>query len=56
MELLSPGFKPVQLTQDLGSLRKNTYFEVQKELKRRYPKHLRRENPLESEAVKGVKR
>ncbi len=39
MELLSPCFKPVQLTQDLGSFRKDTYFEVRKELKRRYPKH-----------------
>lgn len=39
MELLSPGFKPVQLTKDLESFWKNTYFEVRKELKRRYPKH-----------------
>lgn len=56
MELLSPGFKPVQLTQDLGSFWQGTYFEVRKELKRRYPKHFWPENPLESEAVKGVKR
>lgn len=56
MELLSPGFKPVQLTQDLGSFWQNTYFEVRKELKRRYPKHSWPENPLEAEAVKGVKR
>lgn len=39
MELLSPGFKPVQLTQDLRGFWSNTYFEVRKELKRRYPKH-----------------
>lgn len=56
MELLSPGFKPVQLTQDLKSFWKNTYFEVRKELKRRYPKHYWPDNPLEAEAVKGVKR
>lgn len=56
MELLSPGFKPVQLTQDLRSFWQNTYFEVKKELKRRYPKHYWPENPLEAEAVKGVKR
>lgn len=56
MELLSPGFKPVQLTQDLGSFWQNTYFEVRKELKRRYPKHSWPENPLEAEAVRGVKR
>lgn len=55
MELLSPGFKPVQLTQDLKSFWANTYFEVRKELKRRYPKHYWPENPLEAEAVRGVK-
>ena len=56
MELLSPGFKPVQLTQDLASFWKGTYFEVRKELRRRYPKHYWPENPLEAEAVRGVKR
>ena len=56
MELLSPGFKPVQLTQDLSSFWANTYFEVRKELRRRYPKHYWPDNPLEAEAVRGVKR
>lgn len=45
MELLSPGFKPVQLTQDLRSFWETTYFEVRKELRRRYPKHAWPENP-----------
>ena len=45
MELLSPGFKPVQLTQDLRSFWSTTYFDVRKELKRRYPKHAWPENP-----------
>ncbi len=39
IHLLSPGFKPVQVTQDLKSFWDNTYHEVKKELKRRYPKH-----------------
>ena len=56
MELLSPGFKPVQLTQDLASFWQGTYFEVRKELRRRYPKHYWPENPLEAEAMRGVKR
>ena len=56
MELLSPGFKPVQLTQDLASFWQGTYFEVRKELRSRYPKHYWPENPLEAEAVRGVKR
>ena len=56
MELLSPGFKPVQLTQDLHSFWQGTYFEVRKEMKRRYPKHYWPENPLEAEAVRGTRR
>ncbi|MCR5312362.1 MAG: ATP-dependent helicase HrpB, partial [Bacteroidaceae bacterium] len=56
MELLSPGFKPVQLTKDLKSFWQNTYFEVKKELKRRYPKHYWPDNPLEAEAVRGVRK
>lgn len=56
MELLSPGFKPVQLTQDLHNFWENTYFEVRKELKRRYPKHHWPDNPLEAEPDRGAKR
>lgn len=47
MELLSPGFKPVQLTQDIEGFWRNTYFEVRKELRRRYPKHRWPDNPLD---------
>ena len=56
MELLSPGYKPVQLTQDLQSFWKDTYFEVRKELRRRYPKHSWPDDPLEAPAVRGVAR
>lgn len=52
MELLSPGFKPVQLTQDLRSFWEGMYFEVRKELRRRYPKHAWPDNPLEAEATR----
>jgi ATP-dependent helicase HrpB len=45
MELLSPGFKPVQLTTDLRNFWQTTYFEVRKELRRRYPKHAWPEKP-----------
>ncbi|MCF0175653.1 MAG: ATP-dependent helicase HrpB [Bacteroidales bacterium] len=54
MELLSPGFKPVQLTSDLRSFWQGTYFEVRKELRQRYPKHSWPDNPLEAEAVRGI--
>ncbi|WP_194775852.1 ATP-dependent helicase HrpB [Pararhodonellum marinum] len=56
IHLLSPGFKPVQVTGDLKSFWQNTYFEVRKELKRRYPKHYWPDDPLQAEAVSGVKR
>lgn len=45
MELLSPGYKPVQLTKDIASFWNTTYHEVRKELRRRYPKHPWPENP-----------
>ena len=56
MELLSPGFKPVQLTHDLASFWSGTYYEVRKELRRRYPKHSWPDNPLEAPAVRGVRK
>lgn len=56
MELLSPGFKPVQLTGDLRSFWNSTYFEVRKELRMRYPKHSWPEDPLQAQAVRGVKK
>ena len=51
MQLLSPGYKPVQLTQDLRSFWKGAYFEVRKELKARYPKHAWPEDPLAAAPV-----
>jgi len=55
MHLLSPGFRPVQITNDLNSFWNNAYFEVKKELKARYPKHHWPDNPLEAQALRGVK-
>jgi ATP-dependent helicase HrpB len=37
--LLAPNGRPVQLTRDLRSFWRNTYPEVRKELRARYPKH-----------------
>jgi len=56
LHLLSPGYKPVQVTQDLKSFWKNTYPEVRKELRVRYSKHFWPEDPWTAEAVRGVKR
>jgi ATP-dependent helicase HrpB len=56
MHLLSPGFRPVQVTQDLKNFWQTTYHEVRKELRRRYPKHDWPENPLTAKAVRGVRK
>ena len=55
MELLSPGYKPVQLTTDLRSFWSGTYFDVRKELRRRYPKHAWPDDPLAADPVRGTK-
>lgn len=56
LQLLSPGYKPVQVTQDLKSFWQNTYSDVRKELRMRYPKHHWPEDPWTAEAVRGVRR
>ncbi|MFY9310110.1 MAG: ATP-dependent helicase HrpB [Bacteroidia bacterium] len=56
LHLLSPGYKPVQITQDLQSFWKNTYPEVRKELRIRYKRHHWPEDPWTAEAVRGAKK
>ncbi|MGO4344441.1 ATP-dependent helicase HrpB [Paenibacillus sp. MCAF9] len=45
LHLLSPSQRPVQVTRDLRSFWENTYFEVKKDLKGRYPKHYWPDDP-----------
>jgi ATP-dependent helicase HrpB len=56
LHLLSPGYKPVQVTQDLKSFWQTTYHAVRKELRMRYPRHHWPEDPWTAEAVRGVKK
>jgi ATP-dependent helicase HrpB len=56
LHLLSPGFKPVQVTQDLRSFWQTTYHEVRKQLRLRYPRHHWPEDPWTAEAVRGARR
>jgi len=56
IHLLSPGFKLVQVTSDLRSFWNDTYFEVKKELRTRYPKHSWPDDPWTSTPVKGAPR
>jgi ATP-dependent helicase HrpB len=54
LHLLSPGYKPVQVTQDLKSFWQTIYHEVRSELRRRYPRHHWPEDPWTAEAVRGA--
>ncbi len=56
LHLLSPGYKPMQVTQDLASFWETTYFEVRKELRGRYKKHHWPEDPLAAQATSRAKR
>lgn len=55
LHLLSPAHRPVQVTADLPGFWQNSYQEVKKELKGRYPKHFWPDDPLTAPAVRGVK-
>jgi ATP-dependent helicase HrpB len=50
LHLLAPNRRPEQVTEDLASFWKNTYAEVRKELRARYPKHSWPEDPLTATA------
>lgn len=56
MHLLSPGYKPVQITKDLRSFWASAYFEVRKELRVRYKKHAWPEDPSNEPAICGTKK
>ncbi len=56
LHLLSPGYKPVQVTQDLKSFWQTTYYDVRKELRMRYPRHSWPEDPWTAQAIRGAKK
>jgi ATP-dependent helicase HrpB len=56
LHLLSPARRPIQITSDLAGFWQNSYTEVKKELKGRYPKHYWPDDPLIAEATRGIKR
>lgn len=51
LHLLSPAYRPVQVTADLRSFWNTTYSEVRKELRARYPKHPWPEDPWNAPPV-----
>jgi len=56
LHLLAPNMRPAQITEDLASFWANTYDEVRKELRRRYPKHAWPDDPLTAEPERRPRR
>ena len=53
--LLAPNNRPCQVTQDLESFWRNTYQQVRKDLRGRYPKHYWPEDPFNATATRRVR-
>lgn len=56
IHMLSPARRSLAITSDLASFWQNTYPEVRKDMRGRYPKHPWPENPLQAEARMGTKK
>lgn len=56
LHLLGPNYRPQQVTDDLASFWANTYPQVRKELRARYPRHAWPEDPLAAPAERRPKK
>jgi ATP-dependent helicase HrpB len=55
LHLLAPNHRPQQVTDDLASFWRETYGQVRKDLRARYPRHAWPEDPVSAQAVRGPK-
>jgi len=55
IHLLSPAYRPVQVTQDLAGFWARGYREVRKDLRGRYPKHQWPDDPLQAQPTARAK-
>lgn len=56
VELLSPAYRPMQLTKDMKSFWENTYEDVKKELRGKYKRHYWPDDPLTAQATSKTKK
>jgi ATP-dependent helicase HrpB len=55
LQLLSPAYRPVQITRDIAGFWRNSYFEVRRELRGRYPKHSWPDDPIRAEPTRRTR-
>ena len=55
LHLLSPAGRPAQITRDLAGFWQNSYADVKKDLKGRYPKHYWPDDPFQAEPTARAK-
>lgn len=56
LELLSPASRPLQITSDLSHFWQNSYHDVKKEMKGRYPKHVWPDDPANTLPTRFTKK